>query len=743
MMYWLKQLRIAFGASFLWLVCLIYFTQGFRSFVWTAVSYQLKDKLKLSPSASQFVTSIAFFPWSIKPLYGILSDCIPIRGRKRIPYLKIASLLSLFPWLILSVNESLRSDRVPLMILLTVQNLGSAMADVVIDAMIAEAVRLERASFAGDLQSLSWMTMALGGICGSLLGGYALTNLQTYNIFLLFSALPAIQLFSSGLVEEKSVGNKEYPEYCTLDKGTNSMNGRSFLDKPRNNFSRRKRNKKSAKRGLDTSENSQIPEIDGSLAMKWFHSLKMASITLLRAFQQPVIFRPMIWFFLANVTVPNLSTVMFYYQTETLKLEASFLGTVRVVGWFGLMLGTFIYSRYLKKMKLHSILLYAHIGLSLLTLLDGVLVSRSNLSLGISDKFMVLFGSALSDGVNQFKQVDGPQEIKRESKNISKLQDERISHEPQVSSPSTTMTISEKTDIQESRKKISADYSTTHENQRNTGPISDGAACSAGSSPKASATSTPSFDINTESRLRASSASYIPLMPSKGSNFQRTAKESTLNPGAKIFSPSILHHRSTTPPAMPNGAGVSYMPDVAAMAPMASAQQGVDISSFAHPSMPVKFVPYNNVAIGDGGHDVTYVQPVIGQMVSRTQPVRYAGQYHNFQTGPGYVQSNPQNVTLGRVGHLVCMHPIASDVTQNAAGFSQPTSRSLITPHLPKNQGNASAQALQLCMTPPIIANAPQQFAMPSSIPISQPLFPVLRPIAVPRSNGFFNTKFT
>ena len=45
-------------------------TQGFRSFVWTAVSYQLKDRLKLSPSASQFVSSIAFFPWSIKPLYG-------------------------------------------------------------------------------------------------------------------------------------------------------------------------------------------------------------------------------------------------------------------------------------------------------------------------------------------------------------------------------------------------------------------------------------------------------------------------------------------------------------------------------------------------------------------------------------------------------------------------------------------------------------------------------------------------
>lgn len=340
---------------------------------------------------------------------------------------------------------------------------------------------------------------------------------------------------------------------------------------------------------------------------------------------------------------------------------------------------------------------------------------------------------------NQTRPVDDPQEIKRDCKNISQLQDERIGREPQVSSPSTTtMTISEKTDIQESP----VGYSTTHENQRNTGPTADGDAYSVGSSPKVSATSTPSFDISTESRLRASSASYIPSMPSKSSNFQRTAKESTLNPGAKIFSPSILHHRSATPPAMPNGAGVSYMPDVAAMAPMASAQQGVDISSFAHPSMPVKFVPYNNVSIGDGGHDVPYVQPVIGQMVSRTQPVRYAGQYHNFQTGAGYVQSNPQNVTLGRAGTLVCMHPIASDVVQSAAGFSQPTSRSLITPHLPKNQGNASAQALQLCMTPQIIANAPQQFALPSSIPLSQPLFPVLRPNAVSRSNGFFSTKF-
>ncbi|KAK6132934.1 hypothetical protein DH2020_033318 [Rehmannia glutinosa] len=230
------------------------------------------------------------------------------------------------------------------MILLTLQNLGSAMADVVIDAMIAEAVRFEsiqemnltttlknRASFAGDLQSISWMAMALGGICGSLF-----------------------------------VDSKVSSGYLTSNGGSHSING-SDTSRSQNNISSkksksntlmRKRSQKSAKQGPVTSSKFEVPEVQRSFAKKWLHSLKIATYSLFEAFRQPIILRPMTWFFLAHVTVPNLSTVMFYYQTETLKLEASFLGTARVVGWLGLMLGTVIYNRYLKKLKLRRILLF-------------------------------------------------------------------------------------------------------------------------------------------------------------------------------------------------------------------------------------------------------------------------------------------------------------------------------------------------------------------------------------------------
>jgi hypothetical protein len=44
----------------------------------------------------------------------------------------------------LGIDSNLRSSQWHLTVLLTVQNLGSAMADVVVDAMIAEAVRSER-----------------------------------------------------------------------------------------------------------------------------------------------------------------------------------------------------------------------------------------------------------------------------------------------------------------------------------------------------------------------------------------------------------------------------------------------------------------------------------------------------------------------------------------------------------------------------------------------------------------------
>lgn len=238
-----------------------------------------------------------------------------------------------------------------------------------------------------------------------------------------------------------------------------------------------------------------------------------------------------------------------------------------------------------------------------------------------------------------------------------------------------------------------------------------------------------------------SSSTPADLVSSRGSIHNASTKESKLNPGAKIFSPSALQHRAVTPPVVPT---MAYVPDSCPVVPVVTAEPEVEITPFAsRPSVPVKFVPYNNLAAGNGGVDLHYAQPTIEYMGSRTQPGRYGSQNHHLQAVTGYVHPNSQNVMVGRLGPLVYMHPVSHDV-QTAAGFSQVSTRPLLIPHQvhpPKYQGSTAPQALQLYMTPPVITGLQQSFTMPS-IPITQASFPVMLPMQVPGSNGFMPNKF-
>jgi hypothetical protein len=159
-------------------------------------------------------------------------------------------------------------------------------------------VPLNRVSFAGDLQSISWLSMAVGGIWGSLLGGYALTNLQIDKIFLLFSVLPAIQLLSCGLVGENSADSKVSHDSAN-SSNSHPVNGNGnildqdniLLKKSSASATRRKRSQKNGNKRASMRTKSLIPEKGNSLISHWFHSLKTATYSLLRAFRQPVILR--------------------------------------------------------------------------------------------------------------------------------------------------------------------------------------------------------------------------------------------------------------------------------------------------------------------------------------------------------------------------------------------------------------------------------------------------------------------
>ncbi|XP_021677011.2 uncharacterized protein LOC110662365 isoform X3 [Hevea brasiliensis] len=244
-------------------------------------------------------------------------------------------------------------------------------------------------------------------------------------------------------------------------------------------------------------------------------------------------------------------------------------------------------------------------------------------------------------------------------------------------------------------------------------------------------------DVAAESRCGSLASSADAVSP-QSSESTKSSKEFKLNPGAKIFCPSFATPTSATA-AAPAVANMAYMPSNSPMLPIAAAQPEVGISPFVpRPSLQAKFAPYTNLTAANGGSGHQFSQPIMG---NRTQPLRYAGQYHAVQATPTYVPPNSQAVMVGRLGQLVYVQPVSHDLVQNAATISPVSACPLLTSQqvpYPKHQGSAGGQALQLCAPPAFVAGGQQPFAMPSHIPLLQPPIPANRPVPVPGSNALF-----
>ncbi|MFW6367867.1 MAG: hypothetical protein ACOCZG_01790, partial [Halothece sp.] len=61
----------------------VYVVRGVLNLARLAISFFLKDDLGLSPAEVSALTGVAVLPWVIKPLFGFLSDGLPILGYRR------------------------------------------------------------------------------------------------------------------------------------------------------------------------------------------------------------------------------------------------------------------------------------------------------------------------------------------------------------------------------------------------------------------------------------------------------------------------------------------------------------------------------------------------------------------------------------------------------------------------------------------------------------------------------------
>ncbi|KAG1364400.1 General alpha-glucoside permease [Cocos nucifera] len=102
-------------------------SQGLGGAIWRVASdYYWKDVQKVQPSAAQVYHGITSLPWIVKPLWGLLTDVLPMAGKLHIMFALMA---------------------------MTAGSAGVAIADVAIDACVAQN-SINHPALAADMQSL-------------------------------------------------------------------------------------------------------------------------------------------------------------------------------------------------------------------------------------------------------------------------------------------------------------------------------------------------------------------------------------------------------------------------------------------------------------------------------------------------------------------------------------------------------------------------------------------------------------
>ncbi|XP_044487380.1 folate-biopterin transporter 1, chloroplastic-like isoform X1 [Mangifera indica] len=325
-------------------VAMVYFVQGVLGLARLAVNFYIKDDLHLDPAETAVIFGFSALPWLIKPLYGFISDSLPLFGYRRRSYLVLSGLLGAISW---SLMATLVDGKYSAAFSILLGSLSVAFSDVVVDSMVVERARGESQSVSGSLQSLCWGSSAFGGIVSSYFSG---SLVDAYGVRFVFGVTALLPLITSGvaiLVKEQRVG-QNFP-----------LGGPGFLESSKQNI-----------------------------------------IQLWGAVRQPNVFLPTLFIFLWQAT-PHSDSAMFYFTTNKLGFTPEFLGRVKLVTSIASLLGVGLYNGFLKTVPLRKIFLGTTIIGTALGMTQVFLVTGLNRKFGISDKWFAIGDSLILTVLSQ------------------------------------------------------------------------------------------------------------------------------------------------------------------------------------------------------------------------------------------------------------------------------------------------------------------------------------------------------
>ncbi len=169
------------------LFAVVYFSQGMWYLPNQAITIVLKDR---GFGAAQVATffAITTVPWLVKPVYGLISDFVPLFGRRRKSYFLLTSALATASGAVLAVTGN--HGYWPLATFFTLMGLGLAFTDVLTDALMVESGR--PLGLTGAFQAVQWAAIYAATILVGIVGGHFAEGRNLHGAFSAAVCFPVV-----------------------------------------------------------------------------------------------------------------------------------------------------------------------------------------------------------------------------------------------------------------------------------------------------------------------------------------------------------------------------------------------------------------------------------------------------------------------------------------------------------------------------------------------------------------------
>jgi MFS family permease len=257
------------------------------------LSYYFKEVHSRTPVQVTVALTAFNLPWIVKPIYGLVSDFVPLFGYRRKSYLILASILATGAYLLAAQMEA--PSRLLFVLVLTAY--AMAIASTLCGALLVE--NGQRYGKSGAFVNQQWLWFHIAAMSSALIGGLLVQNLS-----------PAGALHGAALIAGIAPLIIVFGTWFLVDEEKRPIN---------------------------------LPE------------LKLAARSLIAAFRMRSLWIVAVFLFLYSFS-PGFHTPLYYHMTDTLHFSQGYIGILGAISSAGSICGAVIYRRCLAEFTSKSLL---------------------------------------------------------------------------------------------------------------------------------------------------------------------------------------------------------------------------------------------------------------------------------------------------------------------------------------------------------------------------------------------------